>query len=90
MTPLSGCLSDYEIRAVAANHGGAESSVGDCTEELVIACRRFRSSKMCSVCGRITDLPLSEREWTCECGAVHDRNINGAKNLRCHALARVS
>ncbi len=26
---------------------------------------------MCSVCGRIAEeLPLSAREWTCECGAV--------------------
>ena len=50
--------------------------------ELVIASRWFRSSKMCSVCGRIVeDLRLSARESTCQCGAVADREINGAKNL---------
>ena len=50
--------------------------------ELVIASRWFPSSKMCSVCGRIAeDLPLSAREWTRECGAFHDRDINAAKNI---------
>ena len=59
--------------------------------ELVIASRWFPSSKMCSVCGRIReDLPLSAREWTCECGAVHDREINAAKNLCCYAVDRAS
>jgi len=59
--------------------------------ELVIASRWFPSSKMCSVCGRIAeDLPLSAREWTRECGAFHDRDINAAKNLCCYPLARVS
>jgi len=33
MKTTSGCLSDYEIRAMAANHGSAESSVGNCTKE---------------------------------------------------------
>ncbi|PYT90432.1 MAG: hypothetical protein DMG41_05265, partial [Acidobacteria bacterium] len=57
--------------------------------ELVIASRWFPSSKMCSVCGRIAeDLPLSAREWTRECGAFHDRDINAAKNLCCYPLAR--
>jgi putative transposase len=52
--------------------------------ELVIASRWFLSGKMCSVCGRIVeDLPLSAREWTCQCGAVHGREINGAtKSVR--------
>lgn len=60
--------------------------------QLVIATSRwFPSSKMCSVCGRIVeDLPLSVREWTCPCGAVHDREINGAINLRQYAVVRVS
>lgn len=53
--------------------------------ELVIASRWFPSGKTCSVCGRIVeDLPLSAREWTCQCGAVHDGEINGAKNLLLH------
>jgi putative transposase len=50
--------------------------------ELVIHDRWFASSKTCSACGLVLDeLPLSVREWTCECGAVHDRDLNAAKNL---------
>ena len=31
------------------------------------------SSKLCSACGPIAaELPLSIREWRCECGAWHD------------------
>jgi putative transposase len=59
--------------------------------ELVTASRWFPSSKMCSACGRISkELPLSLREWTCECGAFHDRDINAASNLRRYALDRAS
>ena len=59
--------------------------------ELVTASRWFPSSKMCSVCGRIVEeLPLSKREWSCECGAFHDREINGAKNLCRYAVDRAS
>jgi len=32
--------------------------------------------------GRISGvIDLSVREWTCECGATHDRDINASKNL---------
>jgi putative transposase len=41
------------------------------------------TSQVCSACG-IKDgpKPLSVREWTCqECGTVHDRDINAARNI---------
>lgn len=46
--------------------------------------RFFPSSQLCSACG--AQWPgtkdLSVREWTCpECGAVHDRDVNAAKNI---------
>jgi len=50
--------------------------------EVVIASRFFPSSKKCSACGRINaTLTLSDRQWVCECGEVHDRDLNAAKNL---------
>ncbi|OOL32404.1 transposase [Rhodococcus rhodochrous] len=44
--------------------------------------RWFPSSQLCSVCGRVDGKkPLSVREWTCLCGAVHDRDLNAAVNI---------
>lgn len=41
------------------------------------------SSKMCSCCGQINrELTLADREWICDCGAAHDRDINAAKNIK--------
>lgn len=41
------------------------------------------TSQRCSKCGAINqDLKLHQRIWTCPvCGAVHDRDVNGAKNV---------
>jgi putative transposase len=48
-----------------------------------VADRFFPSSKTCHVCGTINDdLTLSDRVWTCDCGAVLDRDVNAAINLR--------
>jgi putative transposase len=45
--------------------------------------RFYASSKTCSTCGHIMDtLPLSIREWTCECGVTNDRDVNAAINIR--------
>lgn len=42
----------------------------------------FPSSRLCGVCGLINgELTLADREWTCECGAYHDRDQNAANNL---------
>ncbi|MFJ4633535.1 RNA-guided endonuclease InsQ/TnpB family protein [Streptomyces sp. NPDC088847] len=44
--------------------------------------RWFPSSKLCSVCGALQDtMPLHVREWACDCGTTHDRDVNAAKNI---------
>jgi len=51
--------------------------------------RFFPSSKLCSVCGLINDeLTLADREWTCDCGAHHDRDQNAAINLAIKCYGR--
>lgn len=45
------------------------------------------SSKTCSSCGSINkQLILSDRNWTCQCGVNHDRDINAAINIKNFAL----
>ena len=52
-------------------------------KHLVLVDRFFPSSKLCSVCGQITnDLQLSERTWTCQCGTTHKRDVNASNNLK--------
>jgi putative transposase len=49
--------------------------------ELVVADRFFPSSKMCSACGQIHEMPLEKRTVECDCGNVMDRDLNAAVNL---------
>ncbi|MGW2308443.1 RNA-guided endonuclease InsQ/TnpB family protein [Actinomadura luteofluorescens] len=56
--------------------------------DLVVIDRWFPSSKRCGNCGTVrTKLPLDVREWTCACGAVHDRDVNAARNILAAGLA---
>ena len=56
--------------------------------DLVVVDRWFPSSKACSACGAVVErLPLNVREWTCPCGARHDRDVNAAVNIRAAGLA---
>ena len=50
--------------------------------------RFFPSSKICSNCHyQIDKLPLEIRNWTCpSCGTHHDRDGNGAKNIRAEGI----
>ena len=57
--------------------------------ELVGIDRWYPSSKRCSDCGHtVAKMPLSVREWTCpECGTIHDRDVNAARNVLAAGLA---
>lgn len=43
--------------------------------------RFFPSTKMCSGCGQLHDMPLSKREMNCDCGVAIDRDLNAAINI---------
>ncbi|MBG0813352.1 RNA-guided endonuclease TnpB family protein [Planomonospora sp. ID82291] len=59
--------------------------------ELLVVDRWFPSSKLCSTrgCGHVNGaMPLNVRAWTCpQCGTVHDRDVNAAKNILAAGLA---
>ncbi|GHG35330.1 transposase [Streptomyces albogriseolus] len=56
--------------------------------ELVVIDRWFPSSKLCGACGTVAaKMPLNVREWTCDCGTVHDRDVNAARNILAAGLA---
>ncbi|MGK0617904.1 RNA-guided endonuclease InsQ/TnpB family protein [Meiothermus cerbereus] len=59
-------------------------------KHLVVIDPYFPSSKLCRECGTIhTALTLSDRVWTCRCGAVHDRDLNAARNIRAEGIRRI-
>ncbi|GAA2953370.1 RNA-guided endonuclease TnpB family protein [Streptomyces enissocaesilis] len=56
--------------------------------KLVTIDRWFPSTKLCSACGTIREkMPLSVRQWTCDCGTTHDRDVNVARNILAAGLA---
>lgn len=97
------CLEDLSIRNMVKNHTLARAISDASWSELrsmleykaswygrtIVAIDRFYpSSKTCSACGQIMEkLPLNVREWTCHCGATHDRDINAAKVILAAGLA---
>ena len=57
--------------------------------ELIGIDKWYPSSKRCSDCGyTMAKMPLNVREWVCpECGSIHDRDINAARNVLAAGLA---
>ena len=53
------------------------------------------TTQTCSCCGSRQNSPkgranLGIREWTCECGVTHDRDVNAAKNILALGLERLA
>jgi putative transposase len=56
--------------------------------DVIVVDRWFPSSKLCSACGALAaEMPLYVRTWTCGCGAIHDRDVNAARNILAAGLA---
>lgn len=59
--------------------------------KIVMKIGRFdKTTKICHDCDYVKeDLTLKDREWTCpDCGIVHDRDVNAAKNIEKHGWLR--
>jgi putative transposase len=95
------CIEDLNVRGLARTklaRSFADAAMGEFRRQLeykglwnhkalVVIDRFFPSSKMCHACGAINDtLALSDRHWVCGCGAVHDRDLNAARNIRDEGL----
>ena len=48
--------------------------------------RFYPSSKTCSKCGLIQDMPLNKRTYKCSCGNILDRDLNAAINIESEIL----
>jgi putative transposase len=96
------CVEDLDMKAMsqALNFGKSVSDNGwgmfvnmlvyklaEQGKQLVKIDKWFPSSKTCSVCGRVKEeLPLSARAYVCECGAILDRDLNAAINIKNEGL----
>lgn len=94
---VSGMLSNHCLAQAISDVGFAEFrrqveyKTAWYGSELIVADRFFPSSRLCGNCGCINpELKLSDRMWTCGCGAVHDRDLNAAINLRNLAMCTAS
>jgi len=91
------CIEDLNVKGMMTNHNLAKSigncGWGEFVRqlnykaewygrEIITVDRFFPSSKTCNNCGWINDsLLLSDREWTCKCGNVIDRDLNASLNI---------
>ncbi len=97
-------IEDLNVEGMMKNHGLANSIASCSWSEFfgilsyksdwkgvnLIRIGRFEpSSKMCE-CGYVhRDLKLSDRIWTCpECGAVNDRDLLAANNIKKFGLEK--
>jgi len=60
--------------------------------KIIMVDRWFASSKTCSACNaHNAALDLSDRRWACQqCGALHDRDLNAARNILKQSTARTA
>ncbi len=95
------CIEDLSVRGLAKTKlakSMLDASLGEFRRQveyktiwnrrhLAVIDRWYPSSKTCHVCGAVNDaLTLSDRSWTCICGAHHDRDLNAALNIRSGGL----
>jgi putative transposase len=91
-------IEDLNIQGMIANHKLASAVSNNCFYEIrrqliykqshygtrvELVDRWFPSSKMCSKCGNIQPMGLSERVYNCtRCSNIQDRDENASMNLR--------
>lgn len=94
------CIEDLNVKGMVKNHCLAKA-ISDCgfgefrrqleykALHVQVVDRFFPSSKMCSNCGQIHKMPLSERTMKCDCGFETDRDFNASTNILTEGLRQV-
>lgn len=90
------CIEDLNVKGMAKNHRLAravnDAGFGTLRQFIeykaelrggtVVVIGRFEpSTRMCSKCGQLHDMPLDKRMMDCDCGNVMDRDHNAALNI---------
>ncbi|MFB4306364.1 RNA-guided endonuclease InsQ/TnpB family protein [Actinomadura sp. GTD37] len=92
---VSGMVRNRRLaRAISSCGWGAFRTMLECKtarwgKRLVVVNRWYPSSKLCSACGHLlARLSPKTRRWTCpDCGTLHDRDTNAAKNILAEGLS---
>jgi putative transposase len=95
------CIEDLSLKGLVRTKlakSFADASMGEFRRQLgyksewnrkhlAVIDRFYPSSRLCRGCGAINaTLALSDRRWACDCGMVHDRDLNAANNIRDEGL----
>ena len=95
------CVETLNVKGMIKNHHLAQA-ISDCSwgmfinmleykcDNLVKIDKWYASSQTCSECGYVNTATknLSIREWVCpECGTIHNRDLNAAKNIEREGLS---
>jgi putative transposase len=95
------CIEDLSVKGLVRtklSKSFADASMGEFRRQLeykglwnrkhlAVIDRFSPSSRLCRGCGAINEtLTLSDRQWVCDCGMVHDRDLSAAINIRDEGL----
>ena len=96
MIPHVGCFENLNLDGMKKLFGKriSELCIGDLMKKIEYKAKKqgkqiikvgtfYASTKTCFDCNyKLSSIWLNEREWVCpECGKVHDRDINAARNI---------
>lgn len=95
-------MEDLNVAGMLKNHclalSIADAGFGEIKRQMIYKAEWYRgivalvgqffpSSRLCPECGCInSELKLSDRTWICDCGVMHDRDLNAACNIETEAL----
>ena len=95
------CIQDESLKAwqriwgkkiLTTSIGGIISALTKKAHTLIEVPKNFPSTKTCSKCGNIQDMPLDKRVYVCEntkCGNIMDRDYNSSINMEIEGLKQV-